>query len=326
MSENENQALATTTPALPVINNQTAMEKVEAQKKSLSRLFQLKPAILELVSKSTQQEGAVPGTFRITATNEKFEEIRAVILFEPVEQRELYTKGEYSKDAKQCFSLDNVTPHKAAKDPKSLYCEVCPFGDKNWEKYRAAKQRGVSGAALSELVPPCRKYWHLFIADRNTKMPYYFNVKGKSVQPFEQAMQNVARLVMMMINNIKLENRKIAAFNAEHDANNQQPLLALPQSVGDVIWQISFTMYVTQPEKGGQFVLGLKDFAVMKPEDYAEFGTIIQDIAARRAQGKVQSQVDSEAEAAAADSVAEQPSVTNSQQNEVAAKNAQIVI
>jgi hypothetical protein len=310
--------------ALTVVNNVAPLEKVEAQKNALSRLFQLKPATLELVSKATRQEGAVPGTFRVTSTNEKFDEIRAVILFEPVEQRALYTKGEYSKDAKLCFSLDNIQPHSKAKDPKAMYCEICPFGDKNWEKYREAKKKGVTGDALSALVPPCKKYWHLFIADRQTKMPYYFNVKGTSVTPFEQAMQNIARLFQLIIGNIKLENQKILAENAKVGPEQQKPLITLPQSVGDIIWQISFTMYTHQPQKGGQFVLGLKDFAVMKPEDQAEFGSILQDFIARRAAGKVQSQMDSEAEAAAAEAATEAPASTAAA--EVAAKNSQIQI
>lgn len=309
---------------LVVVNNVDPLAKVEQQKSALSRLFALKPATLELVSKATQQEGAVPGTFRVTSTNEKFDEMRAVILFEPVEQRALYTKGEYSKDSKLCFSLDNIQPHSAAKDPKALYCAACPFGDKNWIKYREGKKAGIKGEALSNLAPPCKKYWHLFIADRNTKMPYYFNVKGLSVSPFESAMQNVARLFQLIINNKKLEQKQVADWNSKHGPEEQQPMPQLPQSVADVIWQISFTMYVTQPEKGGQFVLGLKDFKVMKPEDYAEFGTIIEDISARRAAGRVQSQTDSEAEAVAAAeaSVTETPSASA----EVVAKNAQIEI
>jgi hypothetical protein len=310
---------------LVVVNNVAPLVRVEAQRTALSKLFHLKPATLELVSKSTHQEGAKPGTFRVTSTNEKFEEVRAVILFEPQEQRELYRKGEFNKDAKLCFSLDNVTPHKMARDPKALYCEACEFGDKNWAKYRDAQQKGVKGLELSNMVPPCRKYWHIFLADRHTKMPYYFNVKGLSVRPFEQGMQNVARLFQLIINNTKLEQKKVAAYNAANPSGEQMPMPQLPQSVSDVIWQISFTMYVTQPEKGGQFVLGLKDFSVMKEDDYKEFGSIIQDIAARRAAGRVQSQVESEAEAAAADaSVTETPASTAA--SEVAAKNALINI
>lgn len=312
--------------ALTVVNNQAPLARVEAQRNALSRLFQLKPATLELVSKSTRQEGAVPGTFRDTSTNEKFETMKAVILFPPVEQRALYTKGEYSRDAKQCFSLDNVQPHAKAKDPKAMYCNTCQFGDLGWNKYREAKAAGVKGDALSALVPQCKKYWHLFIANRATQMPYYFNVKGTSVSPFEQGMQNIARIFSLIISNIKLENQKINAENAKLVGDEgKKPLLALPQGVEDIIWQISFTMFAHQPEKGGQFVLGLKDFAVMKPEDQAEFGAILQDFIARRNAGKIQSQLESEAEAAATESNAVEASTTEATST-VAEQNAKITI
>lgn len=313
---------------LAVVNNpEQALARVQKQKSALARLFELKPATLELVSKSTKQEGAKPGQFRVTSTNQHFEDMRAVILFEPVEQRELYTKGEYTRDAKQCFSLDNFMPHPAAKDPKAMYCETCPFGDINWKKYREAKKAGVKGDELSKLVPPCRKYWHLFIAERTTKMPYYFNVKGTSVQPFEGAMQNISRLMHGIVNNINLENRKIAEANKALAADQQQPLIALPSSVSDVIWKISFTMFVQQLEKGGQYTLGMKDFAVMKPEDYAEFGTIIENISAARAARKLQSQQESEAEGEAAATAEADASTTEAPaENSVAAKNAQIKI
>lgn len=281
--------------ALTVVNNVAPLARVEAQKSALSRLFTLKPATIELVSKSTQQEGAIPGKFRNTATNEHFDTLKAVVLFEPVEQRALYTPGTYSKDSKVCFSLDNVSPHSAAKDPKALSCANCDFGDKNWVRYREGKKQGIKGKELSELAPPCKKYWHLFLADRTTKMPYYYNVKGISVAPFEAAMQNVARIFAMMISNTRLENQKIIAHN-QANPESIKNLLPMPTSVGDVIWQIVFTMYVTQPEKGGQYASAFKDFAVMRPEDYADFGTLLNDIAARRAANQIQSQVDSEAE------------------------------
>ena len=313
--------------ALTVVNNpQDALARVAKQQSALSRLFQLKPATMELVSKSTQQEGAQPGKFRVTSTNEHFDEIRAVLLFNPVEQRELYEKGTYSKDAKLCFSLDNFQPHVAAMDPKAMYCEVCPFGDVNWNKYREAKKRGVKGLELSQLTPPCRKYWHLFIAERNTKMPYYFNVKGTSVSPFENSMQNIARIMHGMVNNINLENRQIAEYNKTAADDQKKPLLTAPTDPGDLIWQISFTMFVQQLEKGGQYTLALKDFAVMKPEDYAEFGTIINSIKAARSEKRLQSQQESEAEGEATATQNVEATTTEEPVSEVEKKNAQIVI
>ncbi len=301
---------------LVVINNPAPQELVVAQKvNALSRLFQVRPKTLELVSKSTRQEGAEPGTFRVTSTNEKFSEMRAVILFEPVEQREMYRKGEYTADSKVCFSLDNVQPHGKAKNPPALYCAQCPMGDLNWEKWRAAKAKGISGDALAAYLPPCRKYWHLFIADRATKRPYYFNIKGGSVSPFESAMQNVADLFQMIIQKIKEENKVKAA--------NSEALTPLPTAVGDIIWHISFTMYSFQ-KNGGPFMVGMKDFRVMTEEDRSEFGQILQDFIARRSAGQIQSQEASEAEEVAA-AVSEAPAA---QQKTAAVKeqNSQIQI
>ena len=72
------------------------------------------------------------------------------------------------------------------------------MGDINWEKWRAAKAKGITGVELQSYMPPCKKYWHLFIAARDTQRLYYFNVKGLGVGPFEQAMSNMADLFQMI--------------------------------------------------------------------------------------------------------------------------------
>ena len=307
-----------------VVLNRAPESMVVAQRTTaLSKLFSLKPKTLELVSKSTRQEGAVPGTFRVTSTNEYFRELRAVMLFAPVEQRQMYRKGEYSKDAKECFSLDNVQPHPKAKNPPALYCANCPAGDINWGKYREAKAKGITGDALSADIPPCQKYWHLFIASRETQRPYYFNVRGSSVKPFEDAMQNIADIFQLIMQNIKTENKQRSAKG--------EPLVPVPDSFDDIIYHVSFTMYAWQKD-GGQFKLGLKDFKVMSEDDRKDFEKIIDDIKKRREAGQVQSQEASEQEEEAA-MVAEPKAgavptaeVISVQTNEVAAKNAQIQI
>ena len=319
---------------LPVLQNRAPQEMVVAQRiNALSKLFKLKPKTLELVSKSTRQEGAEPGTFRVTSTNEKFKELRAVILFAPMEQREKYRKGEYTKDSKECFSLDNVQPHPKARMPYALYCANCPMGELNWAKYRDAKAKNITGEALQAYLPPCRKFWHLFIASRETLRTYYFNTKGSGVKSFEDGMQNVADLFQMIYQNAKAENRAIAAANAKLEPGVEpQPLKPLPESVGDIIWHISFTMYSKQIN-GGQFFTGFKDFKVMSEEDRADFGKIVADVNAQRIAGQLQTQEASEAEEEAA-AISERPASSGIRQaevlsvttNEVAEKNAQIQI
>ena len=304
---------------LTVLNHKPAEELIVAQKvNALSRLFTLKPATLELVSKASRQENVQPGKLRVVQTNEHFDEMRAVMLIEPMQQRKQYRRGEYSRDALECFSVDSVQPHAKAKNPPAMYCASCPLGDLMWNKYREAKAKGVTGDALSALVPACKQFWHLFIADRNTQAPYYLNVGGTSVKSFESAMQNVARLFQMILANIK----------AERKAGKDIPM---PTSIGEVIWQISFTIYPTQPIKGGQFVLGFKDFKVMSIEDRKDFGQMVADMEARRAAGQLQTQEASEAEEEAA--VTERPAgsipqaqVVSVQTNAVAEQNAKIQI
>ena len=287
--------------------NIAVVHKVNA----LSKLFQLKPATLDLVAKASRAEGVTPGKLRVVQTNEHFDSMRAVILFEPTQGRKKYLKGTYSKDALDCYSLDNIRPAPRAKNPPALYCATCPSGNMMWEAYRKAKERGVSGDALSALIPECKEHWNLLLVDRATKMPYYLTVRGTSVKPFETAMQNVARLFALIM----------AQTKADIKAGKE---VTLPDSVQDIIWQISFTLGVDQPMRGGQYVLGFKDFKVLNDEDKAEFGAIYQDYAARRNAGAVQSQEAAEAEAEAA-MVTEAPSAPSAA-SAVAEKNKQIQI
>jgi len=300
---------------LVVVNTPDPLAKVAQQMSSLQRLFQLKPSILELVSKSTTKENAKPGTFRVTSTNESFETMKAVMLYEPIEQREKYRKGEYSKESKECFSLDNFQPHAKASNPPAMYCATCPDGDIMWDGWRAAKARGISGDQLSAMLPKCKKYWHLFLADRATQTTYYFNVKGLSVKNFEDGMQNMARIFAAMYQNIKVQNKTL-----EPDKQ-----IALPTNVGDLIWQVSFTMYSFQ-KAGGPFQVGFKDFALMSPQNQAEFGKIITDFKRQRNAGQIQSQEAAEAEAEVVAAATETPSNAGPLSSDVAKQNSQIEI
>jgi hypothetical protein len=275
---------------------------------ALSKLFTLKPATLDLVAKASRQENAQPGKLRVVQTNEHMDSMRAVILFEPTQGRKKYLKGQYSKDALDCFSTDNISPHFRAKNPPAMFCATCPSGNMMWEAYREAKERGVSGDALSALIPECKEHWNLLLADRATKMPYYLTVRGTSIKPFETAMQSMARLFHMIIANLKAEIKAGKAVK-----------LPDPVPVQDMIWQISFTLGVDQPIKGGQYVLSFKEFKVLNDEDKLEFGAMYQDFLQRRSQGNMQSQDAAEAEA-------ETAMVTEAPSNAVAEANKQIMI
>jgi len=245
---------------------------------SNSRLFQLRPATIELVQKTSRQEGAIPGKFRITSTNEHFDQMRVVLLAQPIEQRVYYLKNnEFSNNSKLCFSLDAVRPHPRAKEPQAINCSVCSKGDSCWKKWYETHK--------PEDLPPCKKYWHCVLADRTTQMIYYLNIRGTSIAPFEQSMQNLARLFAAMTANVNLHNKKLA--------EGQEPM-PMPN-----LFDITFTLFSHQKEKGGPWNIGCKDFAQLKPEDRKEFGALFLEFEERRRQGNVQDAAVSEEEAVA---------------------------
>lgn len=270
-----------------------------------SRLFKLKPGTLEIVQRTTKQEGAQPGKIRVTQTNEHFDEMRLVLLINPQEQRQYFPKGaKMERDSKLCFSLDNIRPHIKAKEPQAMDCATCTKGDINWKKWRETKN--------SNDLPPCQKYWHLFVADRQTQMAYYLNLKGKSVLPFEQAMQNMARLFATLEANVKAENAKLGfSFNPKTRQFFPTPGATIAEGVTAKplpnIFDISFTMYVKKDAGGDSFVFQAKDFKALLPEARAEFGALVEDFLNRRANGQVVSQEEVEAEEEAKQAVSETP-------------------
>jgi hypothetical protein len=253
------------------------------------RLFnKLKPATLEVVAKSTQQEGATPGRLRIRETGEQFDEMQLVLLTNPTEQRELYnSKTSFSADNKICFSLDNLQPHVRAREPQALQCKTCPKGDVNWATWRKNK--------IPENLPPCKKYWHLVVADRRTQMIYYFNVKGIGISPFELQMQNLFRLIMSMEANVKADNKKLIA---------EDPAAVLKPMPN--IFDVTFTLTPTQLEKGGPWVPKFSKFVALKEEDREDFGNLYLDYINNRAQAKAEAEEPTE-EVEAAAAVSEAP-------------------
>jgi hypothetical protein len=279
-----------------------------------SGLFRARPSMIELVHKSSRQENVKFGEFRVISTNEHLgTSIRVVLLAVPQEQREWFVDPtKFTKDNKGCFSLDGIRPHHRAAAPPAMFCRVCPKGDINWDKWRKTK-------SPSDL-PPCGAYWHLLVADRATQTPYYLNVKGKSSLPFQQAMsQQMSGLLAKIKSNVRAENKllgytlvRLSDGSGEEfqptpgfvvpEGQTQKPAVPLPN-----IFDISFDI-VASSKDGGPFVMGFKSFALMKPEDKAEFGQLYLDLIQKKID--LQSNVDEE-EATAA--VTEAPAQTTPQ-------------
>lgn len=271
------------------------------------KLFRARPSMLELVHKSSRAENVQYGQFRVVSSNEHLgTKIRVVLLAVPQEQREWFIDPtKFTKDNKGCFSLDGVSPHPRAAQPPALYCKSCPKGDINWVKWRQTK--------LPSDLPPCGAYFHLLIADRQMQTPYFLNVKGKSYLPFKQAMQQQMQgLLAKLMANVRAENKKrgytyVTLQDPETgrqwqdfrptegfvvpEGQTQQPSMPMPN-----LFDVSFDIESSSRD-GGPFVMSFKNFALMKPEDRAEFGQLYLDLLEQKAEA--QASYNEEAEAAA---------------------------
>lgn len=241
-------------------------------------MFKAKPGFLELVHKSSRQPNVQYGQFRDTSTNEHFgTSIRVVLLSVPQEAREYWVGDEFTKNEKQCFSMDNVQPHRRAPKPPAMYCAQCPLGDIMWSTWRKTKRK--------EDLPKCQMQYNLLLAMRTTQRAYYMNVKGTSVAPFKRAMEvQMAGTLANLFAKAKADNKArgytyVSAENkfiATPGVQQQQPALPLPN-----LFDLSFEIY-SESKSGGPFVMGFKDFKLMSPEDQAEFGQLYVDLQKRK--------------------------------------------
>ena len=259
----------------------------------------LKPVSLELVSKSSTKEGAIPGKIRNTASGEHMDSMR-VVLFQVQAQREWYPPYNPAvQQEKICFSLDNVRPHPKAKNPPAMFCATCPKGDLQWKVWEA------NGKQAKDL-PPCQKYWHTSLADRKTQMFYYLNIKGIGVKGFQDSMQKgLMNLITMEKANVVMRNKErgyapikdkfgnvggfgpVEGFKAPE--GGQLPPLPLPN-----LFDFSFTIYSHQPKPGGAFAIGCKDFLLMNEKEKAEFGSLYAEYCERRNYNQAQPEVEPE--------------------------------
>lgn len=235
------------TTALTVVNNVTALDIQRGGLGFNSKLFQLKPATIQLTQRMSRQEGAIPGKLRVKETGELFDEMHLVLLFEPVERRSCFEGEDFSPDNQICFSLDNVQPHSKAKVPQAMYCASCPKA--SWERYRQTGQR--------KDMPTCKNYWHNIVVDRVTQMPYYLDVRGASIRPYTAAMQNIARLMALMQS----------------------------QGMTPNIFDISFKIKPIADPKNTYFMFGFSEFApINNKEDKEKFGNLFLEFVNRRNQ------------------------------------------
>lgn len=227
-----------------------------------SKFFQLKPATLGIVQANTQAEGAIKGKLRVSETGDQFDSMFVTLLTMPKEMRQYYPgkKGEMNRSPENlmCF-CNNVTrtpdgryetsgPDPRAKVPGALKCHGCPKA--SWDKYRQTKDR--------DDIPPCELFYKALLIDTEFKMPLQMYIRSTSKKPFEQAMENIGRKLMMMQS----------------------------KGLNPNIFDIGFKISVQKKQNGNlvTYTPIFSDFNVITAEQKAEFGEIFQQFTARMAQ------------------------------------------
>jgi hypothetical protein len=201
-----------------------------------SKYLQVKPDRITLVQPTTTADGAIPGKLRIGSTGEQFSEMRLVALFEPVDRRNYYEGEGFSGDNLVCFSQDCVRPHPRSKILQAEYCDMCPRA--SWEKYEQSHRR--------EDLPPCKKFLHNLVVERQTKLPYYLDVYSTSRSPFLRGLQTIARGMALLKSQGKIPN----------------------------IFDFSFTLTSKKVPGAAYYVLDIKDVKGMNDDERAEFGEL----------------------------------------------------
>lgn len=232
-----------------------------------SKLFQLKPATLNINQPSTQAEGAIKGLLRVSETGDQYEDLFVTLLLMPVEQRQYYV-GEpgqlnRSQDNLHCFSRDMLTPDLKAKYPQSPTCKSCPKQD--WTKWRETKAKAD--------IPPCDAFYLAYMIDTVYKSPLKMYFRSTSKKPFEAGMQQLARTFAKM------------------KATGGNP------NIFDIGFKLSTKMI--QTGKNQSWIPTFSDFRAIAPEEREAFGDIYLQYINRGVQSdeEIQALADAEAQA-----------------------------
>lgn len=244
---------------LTVINNQSTQIQTAPQGGRgidfSSRLFQLRPATINIVQPNSTAEGALKGHLRISETGQQFEKMTVALLKMPSEQRAWYTgeAGQMNRtpDNLMCFSRDLERPDPKAKMPQALKCNGCPKA--SWDAYRAEKNAGRIPS--KSLIPGCDAYYVAYLIDAVYKLPLQLYVRSKSKGPFEDGMKNVARTIKLM----------------------------QAQGLSPDIFDVKFTLGTKLITTGSfkSYVIDIANVKAITPEEREAFGPVYEEFVAR---------------------------------------------
>ncbi len=243
---------------LTVINNSAAIAEGGLGVDFSNPLFRVKPANLFIVQNNSNIEGAIKGNLRIAETGDQFDSMYATLLVMPTEQRQYHigTPGELNRTPENlvCFCSNVIRdsnnrelsgPDNRAKVPQALKCDGCPKSD--WGPWREYKEKN-NGQANKNLIPPCDAHFKALLIDDKYKLPLQMFIRSKGKDPFEQGMQNLARVLAM------------------EKAKGNNP------NIFDVRFKLSTKLITTG--KFQSYVPVFSDFKPLTPEQREAFGAV----------------------------------------------------
>lgn len=135
----------------------------------LDNVARLRPTNLVLIQNTTRDKhGAHAGQILDVALEEAFDRITVVPLFVG-KSRVMFPPGELDLDAKPiCRSSNGLYPHREVTTPQCGNCASCPKSQ--WVK--------IQGKSIK---PPCQEKWRFLLIDKETQLPRFFSVGGKSI-------------------------------------------------------------------------------------------------------------------------------------------------
>jgi hypothetical protein len=219
---------------------------------------QLSPSPLELVQRTTQVEGAIPGKFRDKESNMHFD-VMEIIPLAFSKSRVLFPPGGDLQKEPLCRSNDGFVPANNVLQRQASRCDLCPRG--SWEGYNKSTGEGK---------PDCAEQLKLLFIERSTGLPYHITVKGRSLTP------------------MKMFQRTLAKFNK----------ISQGKGLNLNIFDYTTTMksLPVKGPKGSYFVVQFAPPVAIKEEDRGKFGPLYEAFVLMRAakQNQVEQQVEAE--------------------------------
>lgn len=163
--------------------------------------FSLKPAVLKLVQNTTTDEGAVKGQLFDTLSRSNFPSMQVVPLSIRVGRVMFPPDGDLGAEP-ICRSNDGIVPSPDAQVPQSDKCATCDHGPKMWKDFRATGKK-----------PDCQEKFRMLFVARDSGLPYYITIGGKSISHLKKLKDAIFRDVLA--SRMKGEQRNLYDYTFE---------------------------------------------------------------------------------------------------------------